>query len=104
MQNVREGLSIGQKLIIYNGLAIVLTFIAMGVYLYNYEKNRTLADLEVRMEEQLGDLENLVDKEISKNQELVNMSLHLANEIFYNKGRINVVPDKFVEYQAVNQE
>ena len=51
MKNVKQGLSIGQKLIIYNGLAIAITFIAMGVYLYNYEKTRILDDLEVRMEE-----------------------------------------------------
>ncbi len=104
MKNVKQGLSIGQKLIIYNGLAIAITFIAMGVYLYNYEKTRILDDLEVRMEEQLEDLQNLVDKEISKNQELVNMSLHLANEFFYNKGQIEVNPNKLIEYQATNQE
>ncbi|MFW5887157.1 MAG: methyl-accepting chemotaxis protein [Bacteroidota bacterium] len=83
---------------------MVAIIFSLGFFIYQQEKKRILNDMDSRMENQVNDLVTLVETYIKQNQEQVNVSLKMANEIMQNFGEIHVSLDEFTEFNAINQE
>lgn len=85
--------------LIFTFMVIILGF---GTYTITTRYNRILDESNSKMMEEINDLTNLVDVQVKGHQEMVDISLSLAHEYFYNLGDINL-PGELVTFDATNQ-
>ena len=81
-------MKIGVRLNIILSLTMVIILTSVGIYVVNKQRNKIIADTDLRMTEQVDDLAEIIEQQIKLNQERVNLCLSLANEYFKNQGNI----------------
>lgn len=97
-------LKIGTRLNIILSVALVIIIGALGIQITSKVKKQIIEEADIRFEEEINNLVEMIDLELQANQEKVNLSLNLAHEYFYNLGKINESEVEDVEFQAINQK
>ncbi len=80
----------------------ILIIVGFGIYTINMQRKRILSTADVQMTQQIDDLTKMVDIQITDNQEMVDISLNLANHYFYNLGNLKL-NGKDIVIEATNQ-
>ncbi|PLX17897.1 MAG: hypothetical protein C0599_13105, partial [Salinivirgaceae bacterium] len=101
MKRIKD-LKIGFRLNFFLGLTIAVLLTALGFYIVNKEKNKILEDTDIRMTEQVQDLSELIENQISLNQNKVNSDIKVAHHYFYTLGDLTETTET-VNYLAINQ-
>lgn len=96
-------LKIGIRLILILSIIIIVAFCGLAFFLYRSEERHLAENTDRAMLSQLDDLTDIIQLEIQKNQELVNLSLKLAHRIFYNEGVLSLATGEQLTMEAVNQ-
>lgn len=102
MKSFRD-LKIGTRMAIVFSVMISIIISALGVWMYNTQKNNILEDADNQLYNQLSDLVNIVDLQIKENQTKVNSGLKVASHLFYQKGSIKEKGNDLVNVIATNQ-
>lgn len=97
-----NNMKIGSRLILVIGSIVILVFTVLGIFLYQQQRNQLSNDIDVRMTEQVDDLSNLINLQLDLNQDNVNTSLKMADEIFAKTGELEILENK-ISKTAVNQ-
>lgn len=98
-----KNLRLSLQLNIIVSLLIIFFFSIFGIYIYYLQKERILADTDLRMEQQVNDLVEIIDIQIQSNQQYVNKALKVAHYVFYNEGDLRIAQDETIEVEAQNQ-
>jgi methyl-accepting chemotaxis protein len=96
-------MKIGVRLNIVLSLVMVVLFVSLGVYVINVQSNRIMNDMDIRMTEEVDDLAKMINLQIEKNQENVNVFLKVADRLFEEEGNLVVTDSNRIDYVAVNQ-
>jgi methyl-accepting chemotaxis protein len=96
-------MKIGARLNIVLSLVMVVLFVSLGVYVINVQSNRIMNDMDIRMTEEVDDLAKMINLQIEKNQENVNVFLKVADRLFEEEGNLVVTDSNRIDYVAVNQ-
>ncbi len=87
-------------------LILISTFmiiiLGFGAYTITTRYSRILDEADRKMMEEISDLTNLVDVQVQDHQEMVDISLNLAHEFFYNQGELTLTGE-LVTFDATNQ-
>lgn len=77
-------------------------FAALGLVIYQTEKRDITADIDERMRSHLDDLYTLLKDEVNLKQQVVNVSLNLAENILQESGKIEET-NATIEISGINQ-
>ncbi|WP_439183329.1 methyl-accepting chemotaxis protein [Carboxylicivirga taeanensis] len=102
MRNFINDLKIGVKLNVIVSLVMVLIMMGLGGYITRQQRLKILADADVRMQEQLSDLKDVIHREIDMNREKVLLIQALFKEHFYSQGEFKVSATETIPFQAEN--
>jgi methyl-accepting chemotaxis protein len=94
---------IGFRLNLILGITIVIIISALGWFTYNNNKTRIIEDTDLRMSEELNNIVEIVELQVRKNQERVNTSIRLAEEVLSSYGEIIVNKNESINIRAQNQ-
>lgn len=83
-----NNLKIGLRLNLILSVVIVLIVSSIGYYTYNSNKKRIVNDADLRMYEQLDDMVNIIEVQITENQKKVNSALQVASHLFQLNGEL----------------
>ena len=98
-----NNMKIGVRLNIILSSLMVIIFVSFGMYSIINQKNKILADTDLRMYEQVEDLSNVLDNEIKSNQLRVNVGMQFSKQFLENQGKISESQDEKISYRAINQ-
>lgn len=98
-----NNIKIGVRLNIVLGLVMIVVISALGIYTIFTQKNKIIADTDLRMFEQVEDLSRMVEMEIHLNQEKVNIGIEYTESYIQNLGVLSVNADDPINIQATNQ-
>ncbi|MGK7397003.1 MAG: Cache 3/Cache 2 fusion domain-containing protein [Candidatus Cyclobacteriaceae bacterium M3_2C_046] len=98
-----KNLKINQKLNILIGSAIIIMFSLLGIFIYQQQKNKIVADIDIRMNEQLEDIYQMIDLQISANQKKADNAIKTANYILQEQAQIEQVQDEWIDVSVTNQ-
>ncbi len=98
-----NNLKIGLRLNLVLSLVMIIIVLLLGIYTIISQKNKIIADTDLRISEQVNDLTNFVEHEIQLNQQRVNTGLAYAEQYFNNSGKIEIEFDDAINYNAINQ-
>lgn len=82
---------------------IVILFSGLGIYIMRMERNRILEETDIRMYEQLSDLEHIVDLQIQENQQEVEALANLVLDLFRAQGELSLQSDIPLSVEGTNQ-
>ncbi|MFW5807785.1 MAG: methyl-accepting chemotaxis protein [Spirochaetota bacterium] len=99
---IPHSVKIGTKFSILITLSFLFIMSAIGYYTVNMQQGYISTHADNQMQEEMNDLYNILDMQISGNQEKVNISLNLAHNYLYSLGDITI-QNQTVQYDAVNQ-
>lgn len=102
--NFLNNMKIGTRLNTVLSFAMILIVAAIGFYTITKQKSKIIDDTDIRMNEQVNDLSELIDQQITYNQEKVNISLNFAQEYLKNQGNITIDESQLINVSAANQE
>lgn len=102
--NFLNNMKIGLRLNLVSSLVILIILTSLGFYTISMQKAKIIEDTDIRMSEQVDDLAVLIENQILANQEKVNIGINYAEEYFKNLGKIVIDSNKFISYNAINQE
>ena len=102
MKKINE-LKTGTKISLVFSAAIVVILIALEIYTTRAQRNLIISDCDVRLNEQVNDLANIVDLQIKDNQEKVESFGELAYDRLVKNGSFSVDNSKTVSIEAANQ-
>jgi methyl-accepting chemotaxis protein len=97
-----NNLKIGLRLNIVLSLVVVVIISGLGFYAVKKNKDRIIADADLRMYEQLDDLIHIIEIQVKENQTRVGFALNVAREVFSSKG-IPSIGYKKISITAENQ-
>ena len=101
MKNVKD-LKIKTKLNVLLGGTTVLILSGLGTYMYVSERNAIIKTTDQNMFDQVDDLSNLINLEISEKQSQINSSINAAYEIFIKNGNLSFT-NQFVDIIGIDQ-
>lgn len=101
MKSVKD-LKIKTKLNVLLGGTTVLILTGLGTYMYVSERNAIIKTTDQNMLDQVEDLSNLINLEISEKQSQINSSINAAYEIFIKNGNLSST-NKSVDIVAIDQ-
>lgn len=101
MKNVKD-LKIKTKLNVLLGGTTVLILSGLGTYMYVSERNAIIKTTDQNMFDQVDDLSNLINLEISEKQSQINSSINAAYEIFIKNGNLSFT-NQFVDIVGIDQ-
>ncbi|TAJ11962.1 methyl-accepting chemotaxis protein [Marinilabiliaceae bacterium JC017] len=98
-----DDMKIGMKLNVGLGLVMVVIFTALGFVIIRMQIAKITEDTDLRMTEHVNDLAQVINLEIEKNREKVDIAKNLAHYYFYSLGSIRVQENKKIPFEATNQ-
>ncbi len=98
-----NNMKIGLRLNLILSLVMVIIITTVGVFTINKQRNKIIADTDLRMAEQVDDIVEIIEQQVRLNQEKVNISLNLANEFMKNQGEITIDYQESISFNAVDQ-
>lgn len=101
MKKVKD-LKIKTKLNVLLGGTTVLILSGLGTYMYVSERNAIIKTTDQNMFDQVEDLSNLINLEISEKQSQINSSINAAYEIFIKNGSLSST-NQFVDIIGIDQ-
>ena len=72
---------IGTKLIVLLGITLIILFSALGLFITYQQKAKILSDTDIRMSEQVSDLNKIISLQINNNTKDIVKTRHLAEII-----------------------
>jgi len=87
--NWYENLKLGVRLNLVVSVLATIIITALGTVTFYVQKDRTLKDVEERMDQQVAALAELVSQQIREKQEFINSAAKSARYIFDNYGVLN---------------
>lgn len=102
--NFLNNLKIGLRLNLVLGITMTVIVLTMWITSIRLMRDKVLEDTDIRMEEQVDDLAQLIENQLDENQDKVNLSINLAEQYVYSLGSIKVDSSKLISYKAINQE
>lgn len=101
--NFINNMKIGLRLNLILSLTMIVILTSVGLYLVNAQRNKIIADTDLRMTEQVDDLAEIIEQQLNLNQERVNVCLNLANEYLKNQGNITIDNKNSISVNASDQ-
>ncbi len=98
-----KDIKIGWRLNIIISAIMIIIVTGIGFYIVNLQRNKILADTDLRMSEQVEDLVNIINTEIKLNQEKTNIGIEYTEKYFNNLGSLEINHEEKVSFNAVNQ-
>jgi methyl-accepting chemotaxis protein len=95
-------LKIGTRLNIATNLLFFLIISSLALYTIRLQKRQLISDTETRMYEQVNDLANLIEQQVSQNQEITKNALEFFVQTTFGSGTI-VPSDQNIQVEAENQ-
>lgn len=95
--------SISNKLNFWVSILLVVIVVSISWYTISSFEDYMVELSDYAMIEQVNDMECILNNDLLKTQETVNISLNLAHNYLYTLGQINVSPDETIEFKAINQ-
>lgn len=83
-------------------ILLIVIFTALGTIVYQTQKSSYILTTDKEMKSHLDDLYTILDGHISQKQNIVNVSLNLAHNIFYTSGELQE-GDKTITVEGTNQ-
>jgi methyl-accepting chemotaxis protein len=99
-----NNMKIGLRLNLILSLTMIIILTSVGLYLINKQQNKIITDTDLRMKEQVDDLAEIIEQQLTLNQQRVNVCLNLADEYLKNQGAITIDNENTLTVNAVNQE
>jgi methyl-accepting chemotaxis protein len=99
-----NNVKIGTRLNIALGTTVFIIFFSIGVYIFDKLEIKTLADTDIRIQEQVTDLSELIEQEIAHNQGQVRIGMAYAEEYLSNLGYIYIDRTRKINVKATNQK
>lgn len=96
-------LKIGVRLNLLLGISFLLIIGSLGIYIYVNQRNNIIKEVDLRIEEQVLDLSELVQLQIRERQMRIRNSIESAAEYLKNNGDIKINYSKLIEVSAQNQ-
>jgi methyl-accepting chemotaxis protein len=96
-------LKIGIRLNILFGVSIIIILSSLGIYLYFNQRTKIINDTDLRITEQVNDLENLVLVQIKERQNQIAISIEAALEILKSEGEIITKEDQQISLEVQDQ-
>jgi methyl-accepting chemotaxis protein len=102
MRNLND-YKIGTRLNILISFTVIVCVTLLGTYIYSIQRSKIISDTDVRMFEQVNDLSNLVEAQISTRQEMVNAAMDGEVEIIANLGEFSISGKNLISIEARDQ-
>jgi len=102
MKSIND-IKIGLRLNIILSALVIIIISSLGIYNYYNQKNNIITDADVRMNEQLDDMVNIIELDIKNSYEKLGHAIQTANELFNSAENI-YLSDSSINIQAINQE
>ncbi|MCG8696446.1 MAG: methyl-accepting chemotaxis protein [Bacteroidales bacterium] len=95
-------LKIGLRFNLIISAILILVFTIFTIFINVVQKKRSISDTDKICFDEVDGFIGLIENEIKNNQELVNLSLKYAHDIFYNFGGLRQT-GRLVDFTAINQ-
>jgi methyl-accepting chemotaxis protein len=82
-------LKIGTRLNLVFSITFVIIISALGLYTINSQKNQIIRDTDTRMYEQVNDLANVIEAQVSQSQKLTDNALKVCEFVVFNSNRLS---------------
>lgn len=103
IQKKLNDLKIGVQISIFIGSAVIIILTSLGVYVYLSQRNKTIADTDRNMTEQVNDLCNIVQLQIKERQVQVKTAIDVASEVLKKTGTLTIKQNEKIDVKAINQ-
>jgi methyl-accepting chemotaxis protein len=95
-------LKIGTRLNIFTNLLFILIVGTLGVYSIGLQKRQLSSDTETRMYEQVNDLADLIEQQVSQNQKITESALKFFVQTTFGSGTL-IPSGQYIQVEAENQ-
>ena len=102
MMKKLNDLKINVRMNLILSFIFIILFSGLSIYVYQSQREKIINDVDQHMHSQIDDLINMIDIEVRKNQEAVNLSLDYADFLVFNKYNVRPTYQK-VKFEAINQ-
>lgn len=91
-----NNMKIGVRLNLVLSTVMIIIISALGFYTINLQREKIIADTDLRMNEQVTDLARLIEVDIIKSQENVKRALHIAQSLLNRDGGLYQKDNKWL--------
>lgn len=95
---------IGTRLNLIIGMVIFIIFSILGTYIITNQRQKIIDDTDIRMQEQVHDLANIIETHIAINQKNANNYLKTASYIKDLSGNVTINFSRTKQISAINQD
>jgi len=94
---------IGLRLSVIINAAVVVILTVLGIYTSQIQRNKIIADTDVRMTGQVDDLCKIVQVQVEERKVQVKSAMNVATELVLSTGNLRLDNDNRIELSATNQ-
>lgn len=98
-----KDIKMGLRLNVILGITITIIISSLGYFTYSVNKERIINSTDLRMSEELKSIVDIVKLQVKKNQEEVNISIKLAEEVLAAYGTLEVNNEELISTNATHQ-
>ncbi len=96
-------MKLNQKFSLFFGALLSISFVVVGIFIYNIQKNLLLERANSRMEAQLNAFYNVMDLQHKEKGVALNNSYNVAKHLFTTRGALSISKDEVQSYNAIDQ-